>query len=203
MDEPEDKSDLKIHSNTAHMLWFSGLRGAVSYACSRMFPDDNGNRHPFVVITMSIVLITVFLLGGTSELVLDTLKIPTEIDENEQMIGRREGVQNGIVRSLNEKYICPILIRDYKIEEKKLNTTMPTRKELLTSSVAKSVLDLIQASSQEMTIGDHEKIVSEMEHRYLSLQHSDSFGLHEEPIKSLYDFGEMSTSSMRYDPFHH
>lgn len=103
----------------------------------------------------------------------------------------------------DEKYICPILIRDYKIVDKKEKLSLPTRTEMLQSSVAKSVLDLIQASSQEMTIDDHEKIVSEMDYRYRSLQHSNSLRLLEDPTKSLYDFGEMSTSSMRYEPLHH
>mmetsp|Transcript_29169 Transcript_29169/g.86350 ORF Transcript_29169/g.86350 Transcript_29169/m.86350 type:complete len:337 (-) Transcript_29169:848-1858(-) len=44
--------DLKIHWNTAHMLWFSGLRGAVAYACAKTFPNSLGNRTPFVITTM-------------------------------------------------------------------------------------------------------------------------------------------------------
>jgi NhaP-type Na+/H+ or K+/H+ antiporter len=30
--------------STKHMVFFSGLRGAVAYACANIFPDQNGNR---------------------------------------------------------------------------------------------------------------------------------------------------------------
>jgi NhaP-type Na+/H+ or K+/H+ antiporter len=33
-----------IPMSTKHMVFFSGLRGAVAYACANIFPDQNGNR---------------------------------------------------------------------------------------------------------------------------------------------------------------
>lgn len=71
----------KIPWRTAHMLWFSGLRGAVSYALVRTFPQSTGNHNIFVVTTIFIVMITTFVLGGTTELALQTLKIPVNVDE--------------------------------------------------------------------------------------------------------------------------
>lgn len=58
---PESRRDLKIRWKTAHMLWFSGLQGAVAYACVRSFPDTFDHQTEFVVVTMVIVLVTVFL----------------------------------------------------------------------------------------------------------------------------------------------
>ena len=78
--------DMKIKDsipmNCQHMIFFSGLRGAVAYACATTFPNSYGNAECFLVTTMSIVLITVFALGGTTSLVLDKLGIATGCDEN-------------------------------------------------------------------------------------------------------------------------
>ena len=82
---PQVRQDLKIHSKTAHMLWFSGLRGAVAYACVRSFPDTFGHQREFIITTMVIVLVTVFALGGTTEMVLNRLEIETNVDEEGYM----------------------------------------------------------------------------------------------------------------------
>jgi NhaP-type Na+/H+ or K+/H+ antiporter len=82
---PQVRKDLKIHGNTTHMLWFSGLRGAVAYACVRSFPDTFGHQKEFVITTMVIVLVTVFVLGGTTEMVLNHLEIEVNVDEDGYM----------------------------------------------------------------------------------------------------------------------
>ncbi len=82
---PIVKKDLKIRNNTAHMLWFSGLRGAVAYACAKTFPNAYGNRPHFVSTTMAIVFFTVFSFGCTTELALNLLHIQTDCDEEQYM----------------------------------------------------------------------------------------------------------------------
>ena len=82
---PMVRKDLKIRNNTAHMLWFSGLRGAVAYACAKTFPNDFGNRSVFVFATMSIVLFTVFVFGCSTELALNTFQIEMKVDEEKYM----------------------------------------------------------------------------------------------------------------------
>jgi sodium/hydrogen exchanger 8 len=82
-------NDIKIPMNFTHMLWYSGLRGAVSYALVRTFPDTP-NRNVFVVTTMMIVLITTFFLGGTTEAALQYLSIPMEMDEEKYMASLRK-----------------------------------------------------------------------------------------------------------------
>lgn len=71
----------KIPWKTAHMLWFSGLRGAVSYALVRTFPDSKGNQSVFVVTTIFVVMATTFILGGSTELALQQLEVPIDVDE--------------------------------------------------------------------------------------------------------------------------
>jgi sodium/hydrogen exchanger 8 len=82
---PDARNDQRIRSKTGHMLWFAGLRGAVAYACVKSFPDTFGNQMEFMATTMAIVLLTVFLLGGITEMVLSLLKIETDVDEDQYM----------------------------------------------------------------------------------------------------------------------
>lgn len=82
---PRKQRDLKIASKTAHMLWFSGLRGAVAYACVRSFPSTFGHQNEFAMTTMAIVLATLFLLGSTTECALKVLGIDVDVDEDKYM----------------------------------------------------------------------------------------------------------------------
>lgn len=47
-----------------HMVWFSGLRGAIAYALSTQFPGPH--RRCVMSLTMAVVLATVWGLGGTT-----------------------------------------------------------------------------------------------------------------------------------------
>jgi hypothetical protein len=99
---PKSRRDLNIGWNTANMMWFSGLRGAVAYACSKDFPDSNHHRTSFVVTTMIIVLVTVFLLGGTTEAALKKLEIPTDIDEDEYMEAKYEELPPSLLKKFGK-----------------------------------------------------------------------------------------------------
>eukprot|EP00933_Yihiella_yeosuensis_P041553 TRINITY_DN35940_c0_g1_i1.p1 TRINITY_DN35940_c0_g1~~TRINITY_DN35940_c0_g1_i1.p1 ORF type:complete len:603 (+),score=50.27 TRINITY_DN35940_c0_g1_i1:27-1835(+) len=61
-----DKQDM-------HMVWFSGLRGAIAYALSTQFPGDN--KRCVMSITMWIVLASVWVMGGATVPVLKLLGI--------------------------------------------------------------------------------------------------------------------------------
>ncbi|KAL3912607.1 MAG: hypothetical protein SGILL_006815, partial [Bacillariaceae sp.] len=115
---PWERKDLKIRWNTVNMLWFSGLRGAVAYACVRTFPDNLGHQKDFAMTTMAVVLITVFLLGTTTELALSWFKIDVGVDEKKYMQAyvREPIVSNGIT-NFERRYIKPCVIRDFMIME--------------------------------------------------------------------------------------
>jgi len=111
---PMVKKDLKIRNKTAHMLWFSGLRGAVAYACAKTFPNTNGNRPHIVFATIAIVLFTVFIFGCTTEFALKSLKIETNVDEDAYM--KQNDTENKMffLNKFEDRYIYPYVIRDYK-----------------------------------------------------------------------------------------
>jgi NhaP-type Na+/H+ or K+/H+ antiporter len=115
---PWEQKDLKIRENTAHMLWFCGLRGAVAYACVRTFPDDLGHRKDFTMTTMAIILITVFGLGLTTECALSWFKIDVNVDEKKYMQSYlREPIASNALLKFEERFIKRCVIRDFDIME--------------------------------------------------------------------------------------
>lgn len=113
---PANRKDLKIRPNTCTMLWYSGLRGAVSYACARTFPDESEYKRDFVMTTMALVVITVFLLGGTTELALNCLNISVGVDEDTYIKeSLKEPVVSNAVVTFERRHIYPLVVRDFHI----------------------------------------------------------------------------------------
>jgi hypothetical protein len=108
---PRIRRDLRISPNTMHMLWFSGLRGAVAYACVRSFPDTFGHANEFTVTTMVIVLVTVFCLGSTTECALNIWHIEQNVDEDLYMENwHRERKEDGLILRF-EDFIMRYVVR--------------------------------------------------------------------------------------------
>lgn len=111
---PLTRKDLKIRANTCAMVWYSGLRGAVSYACSRSFPTDSAYKLDFIMTTMALVVITVFFLGGTTELALSFLNIDVGVDEDTYMReSLKEPLVSNKITNFEKRYIFPRVVRDY------------------------------------------------------------------------------------------
>lgn len=87
------------------MLWFAGLRGAVgtfeivgckkvyltdvvrlAYACVRKFPNARGHTDEFTAATMVIVLVSIVVMGGLTEKMLQLQRIRTGVDVDEYMV---------------------------------------------------------------------------------------------------------------------
>jgi len=115
---PWERKDLKIRKNTTHMLWFCGLRGAVAYACVRTFPDDLGHRKDFAMTTMAIILITVFVLGLTTECALSWFMIDVGVDEKKYMQSYlREPIASNALLNWERRFVKRCVIRDFDIME--------------------------------------------------------------------------------------
>jgi len=56
----------KITGKMQFIMWFSGLRGAVSFALSLHLEVENEVRHVLVTTTLIIVLFTILFLGGST-----------------------------------------------------------------------------------------------------------------------------------------
>ncbi|EDW77633.1 uncharacterized protein Dwil_GK24457 [Drosophila willistoni] len=65
----------KINNKMQFIMWFSGLRGAISYALSlHLHLDSQEKRHVIITTTLIIVLFTTLVLGGSTMPLLKYLK---------------------------------------------------------------------------------------------------------------------------------
>jgi NhaP-type Na+/H+ or K+/H+ antiporter len=101
-----------ISLKTQNMCVFAGLRGAVAFACALNFPNTNGMQDDILLLTMLIVLITVFLLGSSTSAALEYLQIEVDVDDtqlelhiNEETLGRRLMV-------LSDKVLSKMCLRE-------------------------------------------------------------------------------------------
>lgn len=79
----------KIPWNFQHMMVFSGLRGAIAFALA-VRNTVSMPRQMMLTATLSIVLVSVILLGGMTTPMLKLLQIKTGVDENmEELKARR------------------------------------------------------------------------------------------------------------------
>jgi NhaP-type Na+/H+ or K+/H+ antiporter len=127
---PTPKRDMKIQAKTAHMVWFSGLRGAVAYACVRSFPDTFQHQREFMSTTMMIVLITVFVMGGATEFVLDFLNIEMNVNEDQYMEAWSSSEQAptpGFWTWFDKRFVQRHVIRDYDVSSSSLPPTTSTQ----------------------------------------------------------------------------
>ena len=109
---PERRKDRKIPTSFMHILWFAGLRGAVAYACAKNFPDVFGNANEFVSTTIAIVLVTVIVMGGFTEYLLDSLGIRSDVDEKEYMkTWHRQRKLKGTFHRFENIYIYQNIVR--------------------------------------------------------------------------------------------
>lgn len=167
---PEQKfSGQKIYMKTAHMLWFSGLRGAVAYACAKTFPNVYGNRGPMVVTTMSIVLLTVFFLGGATEWALAKLDIDMNVDEKEILKNEKNESTESMIflDRIDRKYMRPILIRDYNAPDDHSTAQTPLSSD-------------IEDSLETNVDDDHSNLI-------MGVSRNDGGTMDRKP--SIYDFG--------------
>jgi len=80
--EPSTVPLSQIPLSHMHMIFLSGLRGAVSFACASTFPNKHGNRDFFIETTTFVILVTLVIQGTFTESAVKCLGIATGVDEN-------------------------------------------------------------------------------------------------------------------------
>ena len=66
-----------------HMLWFSGLRGAVAFSCAHTFPNAHDHRTLFATTTIVLIIVSMYVLGALTVPVLTALGIPRDCELKE------------------------------------------------------------------------------------------------------------------------
>ncbi|XP_022657834.1 uncharacterized protein LOC111248951 isoform X4 [Varroa destructor] len=124
---------LKINLEEQFIMAYGGLRGAVSFSLVIMLsPCKFPHYDIFVTTTLFIIIFTVFIQGASVKPLVNLLKIRrhqslgdslfTEINKKlvdnimlgiEEVTGNRGGnYWKGVLSSLDEKYLRPLLVRD-------------------------------------------------------------------------------------------
>ncbi|XP_058060833.1 sodium/hydrogen exchanger 6 isoform X3 [Anopheles bellator] len=86
----------KISWNFQHMLFFAGLRGAMSFALAIRNTVSDA-RHAMLTTTSLIVITTVIIQGGAANFLLNWLKIPVGVDDETEVLpfqGVRSDLEN-------------------------------------------------------------------------------------------------------------
>eukprot|EP00736_Rhodelphis_marinus_P014186 Rmarinus@m.1453 len=88
----------KISDKDQIIIWFSGLRGAVSFALALVLPSDDDVKNLLVSATLGIVLFTIFFLGGLTYPLLKVLGADQQdlvISKTSEDLLRDETVSDG------------------------------------------------------------------------------------------------------------
>lgn len=83
----------KISYNFQHMLFFAGLRGAMSFALAIRNTVSDA-RQTMLTATSLIVIITVIVQGGAANFLLNWLKIPVGVDDETEQLTNYQGVRS-------------------------------------------------------------------------------------------------------------
>ncbi|KAF0711788.1 Aste57867_5046 [Aphanomyces stellatus] len=120
----------RIPLATQHMIWFSGLRGALCFALALEWPNEL-QRKEIITVTMIIVLITLFIGGGGTVPVLNYLKIkrltPTEELEIDQMVRPLKRMR---ILQFDAKYLVPFFTHMHPEVDEGPDESSPSKEDV-------------------------------------------------------------------------
>lgn len=91
------------------VIFFSGLRGAVAFSCSNIFPDMYGHRDVIICTTTSIILITTFLQGLLIVPVISIAQVAIGSSSSNNCTSRMKTTSP---LHVEERYIYPLVIKN-------------------------------------------------------------------------------------------
>ncbi|CAE7539301.1 SLC9A8, partial [Symbiodinium microadriaticum] len=115
MSQLKGKEDANlIPMNMIHMVFFSGLRGAVAYASANIYPENERSSHrsEIVATTTCVVLATLFVNGGLTVQMCEWLAIETGVDVA-AMTAKMRKIETSAFLIWEHKYIYPLVIKGY------------------------------------------------------------------------------------------
>lgn len=90
----------KITKKMMFIMWFSGLRGAISYALSLHLEFSDETRHVIITTTLIIVLVTTLLFGGSTMPLMKFL----QANKKQQGRSRRKRKDKGLSLSKTREW---------------------------------------------------------------------------------------------------
>ena len=107
----------KYSLNTMHAVFYSGLRGAVAFACALIFPQSNGNRNLVICTTTVIILITIFVQGSLTETIVKFLGISCNVDPT-SFLAELESGKDIKDYDFERRYLYPLIVGNDKLNQK-------------------------------------------------------------------------------------
>ncbi|PSN51022.1 Sodium/hydrogen exchanger 6 [Blattella germanica] len=147
----------KIPLNFQHMLFFAGLRGAMSFALAIRNTVSEA-RQAMLTTTSLVVIITVIVQGGATMQLLTWFKIPVGVEEEVEMLpytgDMAETPREGGGTKLNDKAWLARIWADFDVKYMKpfLTHARPTLLETLPENRSRSRLD----SDSDLCIDENE-----------------------------------------------
>ena len=83
-------------------MWFSGLRGAISYALSLHLDFSDETRHVIITTTLIIVLFTTLIFGGSTMPLLKFLRA----EKKQKNSSRRKRKDKEVSLSKTREWVC-------------------------------------------------------------------------------------------------
>jgi len=118
----------KVPFSQQIVCWFSGLRGAIAVALAYQVEGDDlggtaNNKHVIRAATMMTVVFTTFAFGGSTPCLLDCMKIPMGVEEEEE-----ELKMTGIYKVLEDRLVDSEI---KKHEDTPLKEFAPLKEEVI------------------------------------------------------------------------
>ena len=102
------KANSTIPLNSMTMVFISGLRGAVSFACANIFNNSSGNKSTILTATTIIILFTLLVQGCLTTPMVRLLDIPTHISQKEV----KDMSERNQEPDLEELFLYPLILKD-------------------------------------------------------------------------------------------
>lgn len=106
------------------MMWHAGLRGAIALTlCMQLGPwvdtlDAPGTRHILQTATFFLIVVFLFVFGGSTEVLLKTFKVPMGEESEPDKLWRTEAssASQTMLSHIDRKFMVPIFIGDERLE---------------------------------------------------------------------------------------
>jgi NhaP-type Na+/H+ or K+/H+ antiporter len=107
----------QIPGNAMFMMWHAALRGAISLTLSMQLGgwvdnlDGAGTRHIMQTGTYLLIIVFLFVFGGSTEYSLEKLKVPMGVSSSDKLYNEELSTsQKNFLNKLDSKFLTPILV---------------------------------------------------------------------------------------------
>ena len=113
-DNVDSRSPL-ISVGMMHVIFYSGLRGAVAYSCANIFPDTYNNRGVVMITTTAIVLVTMLVQGPFIIPFIQWANVRIGVKFSRHESDKRESALQTPLTMVEERYFYPLVLKKWSV----------------------------------------------------------------------------------------